>query len=124
MTDNIEARILLIDPDPASCDELVENVRRGGYAAVGVRNVNEAISYLGAHEVPRVILLGANGVAGDHDRLGAELRANPEWAWIPVIVLSEEAAASKPVGFVMRRSEGTARLLSVVSRAVVLQKLR
>lgn len=81
--------VLVVDDDRDIRDSLIETLEDHGYAALGAGNGAEAIDVLRAHPVPPcLILLDLMMPVMDGRGFREEQLKHPEWADIPVIVVS------------------------------------
>ena len=120
--------ILVAENNPSMREMLVDLLERGGYTATGVSNGREALEYLDERSsfaqnsaLPCLILLALMmpGMNGWEFRL--RQMAEPNWADIPVILISEVAdlpahAATLRVADYLAKPINPGVLLAVVRR--------
>ena len=79
--------VLLVEDDPDSAEIMVEVLARAGYAVHLASDGREALTWLAAHR-PTVIVLDLHMPGIDGLEVLNRLRADPNRADVPVIVLS------------------------------------
>jgi DNA-binding response OmpR family regulator len=88
MTD-MEARPVLIVEDDVTMRHALESMLHlGGYAAVGVRSANDALTYLATGTAPRLILLDLGLPDLQGEAFYATIREDETLANVPVIVFT------------------------------------
>jgi CheY-like chemotaxis protein len=83
------ASILLVDDDPDILEALSEIMTEEGFFVRVARNGQEALDLVGAVP-PVLILLDLMMPVMDGREFGARIRSCPDWADIPIIVLSAD----------------------------------
>ncbi|NIM93146.1 MAG: response regulator [Anaerolineales bacterium] len=94
--------ILVIDDEPSFCTVLSEILRSFGYHVQQAHSVDQALQVL-EREPPDLILTDIMMPGTDGLTLIRQLRANPRWSSMPMIVVSaksqpEDIAASEEAG--------------------------
>lgn len=84
------AKILIVDDEPLTVDMLTMFLSLGGHSAVGALTVTQAWDKL-AYEEPQAILLDIMLPDGNGLEMCRELRAKPETANLPIIMISAHA---------------------------------
>jgi signal transduction histidine kinase/CheY-like chemotaxis protein len=79
--------VLLVEDDPATREVMVRTLEKAGWAVTEAGNGREALDRL-AQRKPRLILLDLMMPVMDGFDFLLEMRANPDWQDIPVIVLT------------------------------------
>jgi len=82
------ACILIVDDHPDLRESLGEILQVEGYTVALAANGQEALDYLGGHPLPRLVLLDLRMPVMDGWEFRRRQRERPEWAEVPVIVLS------------------------------------
>lgn len=82
--------ILVVEDDPVTRRAVTKLLQGAGYQVTCVGDGRAALDHLLAHQRPGLILLdlGLPGMSGEEFR--EQQRLTPEWAAIPVILLSAE----------------------------------
>jgi CheY-like chemotaxis protein len=79
--------VLVVDDDPAARQMLVRTVEREGWQAVEAEGGRQALEHVALHR-PDAVLLDLIMPDMDGFTFVEALRANPDWASIPVVVIS------------------------------------
>jgi CheY-like chemotaxis protein len=100
---NTTEAVLVVEDNPDARETLLLALEQEGYPAVGAANGREALHYLGECPPPCLILLDLSMPVMDGWEFRKRQLQEPEWAAIPVVVLSalanhtERAAELGPV---------------------------
>jgi CheY-like chemotaxis protein len=113
--------ILVVDDDPDIRDSLTEILGDEGYRVTGVGNGREALAYLTAQTRPSLILLDMMMPEMDGWRFRVEQQKNPDFAGIPVVILSahgnvREAALALGAADYLRKPLRIESLLEIAER--------
>ena len=113
--------ILVVDDDPDIRDSLTEILGDEGYRVTGVGNGREALAYLTAQTRPSLILLYMMMPEMDGWRFRVEQQKNPDFAGIPVVILSahgnvREAALALGAADYLRKPLRIESLLEIAER--------
>jgi CheY-like chemotaxis protein len=89
-------RVLLVEDDADIRDTIAEVLEEDGFPTAAVDSGREALAHLAsADALPAVILLDLMMPGVDGLTVAEELRKNPAWAAIPVVVLSAAGDAAQ-----------------------------
>jgi CheY-like chemotaxis protein len=113
--------VLVVDDDRDIRDSLIEMLEEHGYQAVGAANGREALGVLEASpDPPCLILLDLMMPVMDGRAFREEQLKDPEWAQIPVLVISAysdaQAQAREMQLECLRKPLGMRPLIEVVQR--------
>jgi CheY-like chemotaxis protein len=86
------ASILVVDDDPDILEALSAVMNEEGFSVRAARNGQEALDLVGAVP-PALILLDLMMPVMDGREFGSRIRGCPDWANIPIIVLSADRDA-------------------------------
>ena len=117
----MEHAVLVVDDDRDIRDTLIEMLEEHGYRAAGAANGRDALAVLGTSpHPPCLILLDLMMPVMDGRGFREEQLKNPEWAQIPVIVISAYSDAQAQARALdlpcMRKPLGMRPLIEVVQR--------
>ncbi len=113
--------VLVVDDDRDIRESVIEALEEHGYRATGAANGLEALGVLRANpELPRMIMLDLMMPVMDGGEFREEQLKHPEWAEIPVVVISaygdvEARARALAVEF-MRKPLALRPLIELVRR--------
>ena len=90
--------ILVIEDNPIQREQLVTILHQQGFRVLTATDGNEALNWLSSHLVPDLILLDLLMPSGTFDGwwLLKQRQRIPEFAAVPVIILTALSLASKP----------------------------
>jgi CheY-like chemotaxis protein len=80
--------ILLCEDDPDIRDSVTEILEEAGYTVLGATSGDEALRLLSRHERPALLLLDLMMPGMNGWELYKELRQDPLWSSIPIVVFS------------------------------------
>lgn len=94
--------IMIVDDDPVFCSIVRELLKRSGFRVLVAHSVDEALGQL-EYRLPDMILTDVMMPEVDGLQLVRRLRACPEWARIPTVVVSarvmeDEQVAAREAG--------------------------
>jgi DNA-binding response OmpR family regulator len=97
--DTDSAEILVIEDDPDLRESLIDALRDHGFSAVGAQGGRAAVDYLrAADRFPRLILLDLHMRDGDGDLFRQQQLDRPDWAAIPVVVVTGDGSIRERAG--------------------------
>lgn len=117
-----EGVVLVVDDDPSLQRELIEQIERAGYRAVGATHGGEALDYLRAHPPPALVLLDLRMPVMSGWELRELMGGDDQLSAVPVVVLSSSEPtpdeAPLPVAGRLTKPVTVSGLLSVIGRHV------
>ena len=84
----MEGRILIVDDEPYILKILSFKLRREGFRTYEAVSAEEALSVLDSHPVDLVLLDVALATPTNGFELARQIRRNPEWAELPIVMLT------------------------------------
>jgi CheY-like chemotaxis protein len=100
------ASILVVEDDPPTREVLCHSLKSLGYAASTANNGREGLGWLADHPAPDLILLDLMMPEMDGFEFLRELRKQPAFADLPVIVVTAKELTAEDVGILSGQTDG------------------
>ncbi|WP_158621468.1 response regulator [Corallococcus aberystwythensis] len=110
--------LLLVEDDSDLCDALVEILQAEGHTVVATGSGDEALSWLGAHPLPGLVLLDMWTPRKDIWRMLDILHREPRFADVPVVAISSGDERHPAIREVLSKPFDREALLAGVRRFV------
>lgn len=103
------AKVLFVDPDPASLNRQVSLTRADGHLAIGASTGMKAIKELSENPDIALVVSELDLPDGTFEQLFESVRTSPHYQRVPFLLLTKEVSSSRLIRMIAQGVENSAK---------------